>query len=101
MGSVKTFVGRPADTVPLLRTAMRLNPASGSLYFLVLGRAYLFLGDLEQAQVNLEQALMRNPESLEAHIYLVMAARKGDGRWSSNGFCIASCASPMVHSSST
>jgi TolB-like protein/DNA-binding winged helix-turn-helix (wHTH) protein/Tfp pilus assembly protein PilF len=70
MGSVKTFVGRPADTVPLVRTAMRLNPASGSLYFLVLGRAYLFLGDLEQAQLNLEQALLRNAESLEAHIYL-------------------------------
>jgi TolB-like protein/DNA-binding winged helix-turn-helix (wHTH) protein/Tfp pilus assembly protein PilF len=73
MGSVKTFVGRPADTIPLLRTAMRLNPASGYLYFLVLGRAYLFLGDLEQARLNLEQALSRNPESLEAHIYMAAA----------------------------
>jgi TolB-like protein/DNA-binding winged helix-turn-helix (wHTH) protein/Tfp pilus assembly protein PilF len=70
MGSVSTFVGRPADTIPLLRTAMRLNPTAGYLYFLVLGRAYLFLGDLEQARINLEQALARNPESLEAHIYM-------------------------------
>jgi len=69
MGSINTFVGRPADSVPLIRTAMRLDPKSGYLYFLVLGRAYLFLGDLEQARVNLEEALRRNPEYLETHIY--------------------------------
>ncbi|MGB7542721.1 MAG: winged helix-turn-helix domain-containing protein, partial [Burkholderiales bacterium] len=62
MGGVKTYTGRPADTVPLLRTAMRLDPQAGYLYFLLLGRAYLFLGDLEQARVNLERALSRNPE---------------------------------------
>jgi DNA-binding winged helix-turn-helix (wHTH) protein/TolB-like protein/Tfp pilus assembly protein PilF len=70
MGSINTFVGRPADSVPLIRTAMRLDPKSGYLYFLVLGRAYLFLGDLEQARVNLEEALRRNPEYLETHIYV-------------------------------
>lgn len=69
MGSINTFVGRPADSVPLIRTAMRLDPKSGYLYFLVLGRAYLFLGDLEQARVNLEEALRRNPEYLETHVY--------------------------------
>ena len=70
MGSINTFVGRPADSVPLIRTAMRLDPKSGYLYFLVLGRAYLFLGDLEQARVNLEEALRRNPEYLETHVYV-------------------------------
>jgi TolB-like protein/DNA-binding winged helix-turn-helix (wHTH) protein/Tfp pilus assembly protein PilF len=69
MGSINTFAGRPADSVPLIRTAMRLDPKSGYLYFLVLGRAYLFLGDLEQARVNLEEALRRNPEYLETHVY--------------------------------
>jgi DNA-binding winged helix-turn-helix (wHTH) protein/TolB-like protein/Tfp pilus assembly protein PilF len=69
MGSINTFIGRPADSVPLIRTAMRLDPKSGYLYFLVLGRAYLFLGDLEQARVNLEEALRRNPEYLETHVY--------------------------------
>lgn len=49
---------------------MRLNPTSGYLYFLVLGRAYFFLGDLEQARINLEEASKRNPEYLETHIYL-------------------------------
>jgi tetratricopeptide (TPR) repeat protein len=70
MASVKTFAGQPAESIPLMRTAMRLNPTSGYLYFLVLGRAYFFLGNLEQARINLEEASKRNPEYLETHIYL-------------------------------
>ncbi len=70
MASVKTFAGQPAATIPLMRTAMRLNPTSGYLYFLVLGRAYFFLGNLEQARINLEEASKRNPEYLETHVYL-------------------------------
>lgn len=85
MGSVNTFAGHPADAVPLLRTAIRLNLESGYLYFLVLGRAYLFLGDLEQARVNLEQALTRNAENLEAHVYMaavhVAAGNKTSASW--------------------
>ncbi len=85
MGGIYTYVGRPADTVPLLRTAMRLDPQAGYLYFLLLGRAYLFLGDLEQARVNLERALSRNPENLEANVYLaallVMAGDKAAAAW--------------------
>jgi DNA-binding winged helix-turn-helix (wHTH) protein/TolB-like protein/Tfp pilus assembly protein PilF len=69
MGGVLTYVGQPADTVPLLRTAMRLNPDGGYLYFLLLGRAYLFLGDVEQARLNLDEALARNPVNVEAHVY--------------------------------
>jgi len=70
MASVKTFAGQPAASIPLMRTAMRLNPTSGYLYFLVLGRAYFFLGNLEQARINLEEASKRNPEYLETHVYL-------------------------------
>lgn len=70
MGGVYTYIGRPADTVRWLRAAMRLNPQAGHLYFLLLGRAYLFLGDLEQARVNLEHALSRNAANLEAHVYM-------------------------------
>jgi tetratricopeptide (TPR) repeat protein len=70
MASIKTFAGQPAAAIPLMRTAMRLNPRSGYLYFLVLGRAYFFLGNLEQARINLEEALKRNPEYLETHVYV-------------------------------
>lgn len=72
-GGIHTYIGRPAEGVPLLRTALRLNPDAGSLYFLLLGRAYYFLGDSEQARVNLDHALLRNSENLEARIYLAAA----------------------------
>lgn len=85
MGGVKTYIGRPADTIPLLRTAMRLNPEAGYLYFLLLGRSYLFLGDLEQARVDLQHALSRNPVNLETHVYMallhIMAGDKAAAAW--------------------
>jgi DNA-binding winged helix-turn-helix (wHTH) protein/TolB-like protein len=85
MASVKTFAGEPAASVPLMRTAMRLNPRSGYLYFVVLGRAYFFVGDLEQARINLEEASKRNPEYLETHIYIaaldVLQGNRSSGAW--------------------
>jgi TolB-like protein/DNA-binding winged helix-turn-helix (wHTH) protein len=79
MASVKTFAGQPAASIQLMRTAMRLNPTSGYLYFLVLGRAYFFLGNLEQARINLDEASKRNSEYLETHIYLAaLKAASGD-----------------------
>jgi len=70
MGSITTYLGRPAQSVVQLHTAMRLNPRASQLYFLNLGRAYLFLGDLEQARVNLDEAISRNPANLESHVYM-------------------------------
>ena len=70
MGGIYTYVGRPGRSITLLRTALRLNPDGGYLYFLLLGRAYLFENDLDQALINLREALRRNPEDVEAHIYL-------------------------------
>jgi tetratricopeptide (TPR) repeat protein len=42
-----------------------------------LGRAYFFLGDHEQAIINLREALSRNPASLEVHVYLAAALQLG------------------------
>ena len=67
---IYTYIGRAADGIPLLRTAMRLNPDAGSQNYLLLGRAYYFIGDVQQARVNLDHALLRNSENLEARIYL-------------------------------
>ncbi|HEV7867721.1 MAG TPA: winged helix-turn-helix domain-containing protein [Chthoniobacteraceae bacterium] len=85
MGGITAYMGEPADAVPLVRTAMRLNPDGGYLYFLILGRAYFGLGDLEQARLNLEHALLRNPVNLEARVYmaasLVSARSKTEAGW--------------------
>jgi DNA-binding winged helix-turn-helix (wHTH) protein/TolB-like protein/Tfp pilus assembly protein PilF len=70
MGGISTYVGRPGETISPIRTAIRLNPDAGYLYYLLLGRAYYFLGDWEQAGINLDEASERNPANLEARVYL-------------------------------
>lgn len=70
MGGIHTYEGQPRQTVPLMREAIRLRPDAGYLYYLLLGRAYFFLDDFEQARINLSEALERNPEYLETRIYL-------------------------------
>ena len=73
MAGIHTYVGQPAKSIPLLRTAMRFNPDGGYLYYLILGRAYLFENDVEQALINLREAAARNPVSLETRVYLAAA----------------------------
>ena len=70
---IYTYLGKPAPGVALMQKALQLNPDAGSLYLLLLGRAYYFLGDIEQARFNLKRTLERNPENLEARIYLAAA----------------------------
>jgi DNA-binding winged helix-turn-helix (wHTH) protein/TolB-like protein/Tfp pilus assembly protein PilF len=85
MAGIQTYDGRPAETIPLIRAAMRLAPNSGYLYSLILGRAYFFLGDTDSALVNLRQAVERNNESVESHLYLaaalVRAGRRDAAAW--------------------
>lgn len=85
MGGIYTYLGEPAKSIPLLRTAQRLNPGGGHLYFLLLGRAYLFEGDVEQALFNLRQAHARNPEDLETRLFLAAAlgahGEQGEAEW--------------------
>jgi DNA-binding winged helix-turn-helix (wHTH) protein/TolB-like protein/Tfp pilus assembly protein PilF len=85
MAGIQTYNGRPAETIPLIRTAMRLAPNSGYLYSLILGRAYFFLGDMDSALLHLRQAVERNHEAAESHIYLaaalVRAGRSDEAAW--------------------
>jgi len=79
MGGINTYIGKPEKSVDLLRTAIRLNPEAGYLYFLLLGRAYFFTGDWDQAGINLREALARNPANLEARVFLAATeGRSGD-----------------------
>jgi DNA-binding winged helix-turn-helix (wHTH) protein/TolB-like protein/Flp pilus assembly protein TadD len=74
MGGIYTYTGQAPRTIPLLRTAMRLNPDGGYLYYQILGRAYLFENDIEQAIINLREAAARNPVDLETRVYLAAAS---------------------------
>jgi DNA-binding winged helix-turn-helix (wHTH) protein/TolB-like protein/Tfp pilus assembly protein PilF len=76
MGGINTYMGRSDRTPALIRTAIRLNPDAGYLYYLLLGRAYFYLGDWEQALINLHEALTRNPANLEGHVYLAAVLEK-------------------------
>ncbi len=79
LGGIYNYLGQSARSIPLLHTALRLNPEGGYLYFLILGRAYLFENDIEQALINLRQAAARNPVDLETRVHLVAAlAAAGD-----------------------
>ena len=85
LGGIYTYIGEPRRTIPLLRMAMRLNPEGGYLYFQILGRAYFFENDFEQALINLREATDRNPADLETRIYyagaLAAAGHLNDARW--------------------
>ncbi len=81
MGGIYTYTGAPERAIPLLRTAMRLNPDGGYLYFQILGRAYLFENDIEQSLLNLREALARNPVDLETRVYLAAAMVAGGDRF--------------------
>jgi DNA-binding winged helix-turn-helix (wHTH) protein/TolB-like protein/Tfp pilus assembly protein PilF len=73
MAGIHTYTGEPAKSIPLMRTALRLDPGGGYLYFMVLGRAYFCAGDAEQAVINLREAAARNPVDLETRVFLAAA----------------------------
>lgn len=75
MGGINTYRGRPAASIGQLRKALRLNQSAGYLYYLLLGRAYFFTGQYEQALINLDESLERNPINLEARLYLLAIAQ--------------------------
>ena len=70
MAGIQTYAGRPDETIPLIGAATRLAPDAGYLYYLILGRAQFFLGDLDSAALSLRQAVERNHEDVESHLYL-------------------------------
>lgn len=85
MGGIYTYIGQPAKSVPLLRAALRLNPDGGYLYYLLLGRAYLFQNEIDQALINLREALARNPVNFETRVYaaaaMIAAGKRSDAEW--------------------
>ncbi len=76
LGGIATYDGAPDRSVPLLRQAIRLRPQAGYLYYLLLGRAYYYLDNCQQAEINLAEALGRNADNIEAHLYHAACLRR-------------------------
>jgi Tfp pilus assembly protein PilF len=82
---IHIFEGEPARAVAMMRSAMRLNPGAGHIYFAHLGTAYYFQGDTENALVNLNEARARNPADVSTRAWLaaslLAAGKKSDALW--------------------
>lgn len=85
MAWIHIFEGNPARAILMMRTAMRLNPGAGHIYFAHIGTAYYLHGDQEQALINLNEAKARNPADLGTHVWLglalVAAGKRDEALW--------------------
>jgi len=70
IGSAYSYVGRSVDAIRVNHLAMRLNPTSSVIYYANLGRDYYFLNQQDKAIDSLKDAIFRNENYLNAHLYL-------------------------------
>jgi len=73
------YVGKPELTLQYASQAMRLNPHYPSQYPSMMGYAYYFLGNHEEARKYLDQAIMMNPGRVPPTVYSIAnLAASGD-----------------------
>jgi len=73
------YVGKPELTLQYAAQAMRLNPHYPSQYPSMMGYAYYFLGNHEEARKYLDQAIMMNPGRVPPTVYSIAnLAASGD-----------------------
>lgn len=72
---VLTSVGRPAEALPYIRTAMRLDPHSPSFFIYVLGLTQFSLQDFEAAAEAAKRSIELNPQ--DDGSFLLLAAASG------------------------
>jgi adenylate cyclase len=70
LGEVLSFAGRPAEGLPLIEQAMRLNPRAPVAYLMHLGFAYYLLGRYPEVVATVRTLLVRNPNWLPAYFLL-------------------------------
>ena len=64
--------GEPAKAVSLIEKALRMNPFPPSWYFLFLGSSYRQLGRYEEAILAFKKAILKEPTSLFAPLFLAV-----------------------------
>ena len=65
--------GRPEESIPLVKQAIRRNPIPPGWYFVVLGHTYWMISRFDEAIVELKKAVAYSPDDLLAHVALAAA----------------------------
>lgn len=73
LGDILNYAGRPEQAIDAIEKAMRLDPHYPVAYLFNLGRAYWLLRWYEEAIAVLKRTLIRNPNHLSTHGYLIIA----------------------------
>jgi adenylate cyclase len=64
------FSGRPAEAIPWIKKAMRLNPFDKAMFPAMLGLAYFSLKQYDEAISILKDVVRDNPNFMQGHIFL-------------------------------
>src|SRR5205823_2078537 len=80
LAAVLSNVGRLEEAMELIKQGMRLNPYYPDWYAFNLGHAYRLLGRYEEAIAAHQDAIIRNPNLLLAHVELA-GIYSELGRW--------------------
>jgi adenylate cyclase len=73
LAEILSFDGQPAEAIPLVAHAMRLNPLYTPNYLWTLGHAHWLMEEQTQAIGLMQRVLTRNPDHLVAHMVLTGA----------------------------
>jgi adenylate cyclase len=73
LGHMLDFAGRPAEGIPFIEAAMRLDPHYPFLYIFWLGHAFQSLERCDEAVVAFRRVISRNPDFFYAHMHLAAA----------------------------
>jgi adenylate cyclase len=84
-GLILNYVGRPAEGLEAIRTAMRLDPRHSFFYVWILGQAHFLLKQTEEAIAHFEKTIESNPNFAIGHLMLASAyahaGRIEDAEW--------------------
>jgi adenylate cyclase len=73
LGHILDQAGRPAEGLPFIETAMRLDPHYPYLYLFWLGHALHSLERYDEAAAAYRRVISRNPDFFYAHLFLAAA----------------------------
>ena len=84
-GLILSYVGRSAEALEAIQTAMRLDPRHPFFYVWILGQAQFLLKQTEDAIAQFEKSIESNPEFTIGHLMLASAyahaGRIEDAQW--------------------